>query len=59
MARVQIKLIDDETIEIIVDGEVICYADHDADGWAGMEKVESLAHDMAKKLRISFERIEG
>ena len=57
MARVQVKTIDNERIEILVDGECICYADHDEDGWAGMEKVEALAHDMAKKLRISFERI--
>lgn len=58
MARIQVKTIDDENIEILVDGEVICYADHDEDGWAGMEKVENLARDMAKKLKISFERIE-
>ena len=59
MARIQVKTIDDEHIEIILDGEVICYADHDEDGWTGMEKLESLAHDMARKLNISFERTFG
>jgi len=58
MARVQVKRTDDESIEIFVDGECICYANHDEDGWSGMEKVESLAEDMAKKLKISFESIE-
>ncbi len=59
MARVQIKTIDDENVEILVDGKCICHTDHDEDGWAGMEKLENLARDMAKKLKISFERIEG
>lgn len=53
----QIKNIDDENVEIIVDGETICYADHDEDGWSGMEKLEALARDMAKKLNVSFEQI--
>ena len=59
MARIQVKTIDDESIEILVDGECICFADHDEDGWAGMSKVEDLARDMAKKLKISFEHIGG
>ncbi|KKM66823.1 hypothetical protein LCGC14_1477380 [marine sediment metagenome] len=57
MSKIQIKEIDEEHIEVLVDGEWVCSADHDEDGWAGMEKVEALAESIAKKLGIEFERI--
>lgn len=57
MPKIQIKNIDDENVEILVNGICICYADHDEDGWYGMEKLENLAKDIAKQLNVDFERI--
>lgn len=57
MAKIEIRETDEEHIEIFVNGEWVCSADHDGDGWAGMEKVEVLAESIAKKLGIKFERI--
>ena len=58
MATVQIKQIDDEQIEVLVDGEYIGFANHDEDGWAGMDKVEKIAEALAKALGAKFEVIE-
>ncbi len=57
MAKVQIKQVDDERIEVLVDGKEIGWADHDEDGWAGMAKVEEIAEALAKALGAKFERI--
>ncbi len=57
MSKIQIREINEEHIEILVDGEWICSADHDEDGWAGMEKVETFTESLAKKLGIEVERI--
>ena len=59
MARVQLKTIDDESLEILVDGKSICSANHDEDGWQGMDAVGDLARNMAKALGVSFEEIGG
>lgn len=57
MATVQVKQIDDEQIEIFANGMLIGFANHDEDGWAGMEKVEMIAEALAKALGADFERI--
>lgn len=57
MAKIEIRETDEEHIEVFVNGEWVCSADHDEDGWAGMGKVEALAESIAKKLGIEFERI--
>ena len=57
MAKIEIRETDEEHIEVFVNGEWVCSADHDEDGWAGMEKVEALAASIAKKLGMEFERI--
>jgi len=43
---------DDETLKVFLNGVEVGSADHDQDGWAGMESLESLARGIAKVLRI-------
>ena len=58
MAAVQIKQIDDENIVVLVDGKEIGWANHDEDGWAGIQKVEEIAEGIAKALGADFEVTE-
>ena len=58
MVRVQIKSNEiDRATRILVDGKCICSTDYEESGWTGVELVENLARDMAKALKISFEKI--
>ena len=57
MAKVQIKQIDDEQIEVLVDGKHIGSANHDEDGSVGMAKVEEIAKAIAKAVGADFEII--
>ena len=43
---------DDETMVIKLDGKNIFSGNHDDDGWAGMEAVESVVTEIAKILKI-------
>ncbi len=51
-----IKEVDDENIEILINGKVVAYANHDEDGWVGMEKVEGLVDIFAKALGLNVNR---
>lgn len=57
MAKVQVNHIDDDQLEVLVDGKLIAWANHDEDGRQGMGKVEELAEAMAKALGADFEHI--
>lgn len=46
---------DEESIEILIDGEVVGGANHDTDGWSGMERVEKMAMRIAKKLGMEVD----
>lgn len=39
---------DEETLVITLDGKPFARANHDEDGWAGMERVETTARKAAK-----------
>jgi hypothetical protein len=43
---------DDETLKVFLNGTEVGSANHDSDGWAGMESLESLARGIAKVLHI-------
>ena len=43
---------DEETLKVFLNGEEVGSANHDEDGWAGMESLESLVRGIAKVLRI-------
>ena len=58
MATVQIKHPNDEYFEVLVDGKYIGFANHDEDGWAGMDKIEKLVEALAKALGADFEHID-
>lgn len=45
---------DEEHVEILIDGESLGSANHDNEGWAGMETVESLAVNIADKLGMEI-----
>lgn len=47
---------DDETFELILDGLSIGTANHDDDGWSGMEKIKRLMYVMGD--RLDFEIVE-
>lgn len=47
-----IKQPNEERIEIFLNGEYIGFANHDEDGWSGMEKVEKIVKKIANKLGI-------
>lgn len=59
MTRVKIQRIDDENIVVLVDNVPIGGANHDEDGWAGMEKVEQIVEALAKALGADFGRGDG
>ncbi|MBK3780325.1 hypothetical protein G3A43_08645 [Paraburkholderia aspalathi] len=49
-ATLGFKRIDDEAVDVFVNGEDIGRLDHDSIGWAGMEAAEKLLTKMAKLL---------
>lgn len=50
MSSLTIALVrpDDETLRIVVDGEVLATASHENVGWTGMNLVEKLVRDLAE-----------
>ena len=53
-----INHIDPESLEFILDGETISYANHDEDGWIGMEKLSDMFSTLAKKNGCEVKHIE-
>ncbi len=49
-ARVSIRYVDDEHVEILVNGDVVASANHDEHGWSGMDAVVAAALAVAKAL---------
>lgn len=47
---------DDENLTVFLNGKEIASANHDTDGWAGMEAIEELVTKIAKALKIPVER---
>ena len=45
---------DDESVEIWIDGNFIMSANHDEDGWSGMEMLETTARNIAKQLNLNI-----
>jgi len=54
----ELRNVDDESIEFLIDGEVISYANHDSDGWVGMEKLIDMFTAIAKKFGYEVGRTE-
>jgi len=50
---------DDETLTILLDGEEVGSANHDEDGWKGMETVEDLVKAIGRVLDIPVEEEES
>lgn len=46
------KYIDDEHVEYSLNGEVLITANHDDDGWEGMERIEGLINSIAQLLDV-------
>lgn len=46
---IQIHYPDEETIEIIVDDEVVYWTAYDAVGWSGLREIETLVEIICKK----------
>jgi hypothetical protein len=49
-AVVEIFRADDERVVVMVDGKEVAFANHDDDGWAGMENCVNTATAVAKAL---------
>lgn len=47
---------DDETLEVFLNGKEVGHANHDSDGWSGMESLESLVERVAEVLGLSVVR---
>jgi hypothetical protein len=48
--------VDDETVEVLVNGEHLITLTHDEDGWSGMGRIENMLEELAARLGISFSR---
>lgn len=57
--KITINREDDEHIEFLIDGESVGSANHDNDGWAGMETAENLVTNIAIKLGFEIEETFG
>ena len=51
--------VDEELLEISLDGKMLGSYDHDTHGWGGMEAAERLLTRIAKMLDIEIEHVEG
>jgi len=51
-SRFEIKRLDEENIEVALDGQYISSANHDSDGWAGMETLEKTIRRIGEVLCI-------
>lgn len=49
-ARFQIVTVNDETLQIKLDGVIVAEPNHDDDGWAGMQRQIQLVENIAKQL---------
>lgn len=56
--KFEIKGLDDEDIEFLIDGRTISYANHDDDGWHGMEKLTNMFEEIADALGEEVVRTE-
>ena len=51
--------IDNETVEYRLNGEVLITANHDDDGWSGMERIDDLISSIARKLGAEISEVEA
>lgn len=54
MSKIYFDSLDDETLEVWVDDEMIGSVNHDQHGWAGMEAVETLVKELAFALNLDL-----
>ena len=59
MAKFTLRRPDDETLIILLNGREVGSANHDSDGWQGMESLEELVKGIAGVLNIPVETDNG
>lgn len=57
--QVAVRYLDDEHLEVVVDGKVVASADHDEHGWSGMDAVVATAYAVARALGGQVDVDEG
>lgn len=48
LPKVEIRRIDDERFDVLVNGQTVASANHDEHGWSGMDAVEATATKLAR-----------
>ncbi len=55
MSGIEINYNTDESFEIRANGVYVGSADHDRDGWSGMEHIREILQGVARELYLDFE----
>lgn len=55
---IQLCHTDEETLQVLVDGDLVSRVTHDSVGWAGIEALESLVERLASRLGLEVVEVE-